>query len=91
MAVAYEEWLRDVQAVDIEKIGDEDRVFWRQQHDAAMRRGAAWREQAAPSRRSGQKSHRYAVAIDDDSGLGLTFWIKRSAKGEIFLLYISAR
>lgn len=87
MAVTYEEWLRDVQAVDIEKLGDEDRVFWRQQYDAAMRRGAEWREQAAPSRRSVHKDQRYALAIEDDSGLGLTFWIKRSAKGEVFLLY----
>jgi hypothetical protein len=27
------------------------------------------------------------VAIQDGDELGLTFWIKRSAKGEIFLLY----
>ena len=87
MAFTYEEWLRDVQAVDIEKLGDEDHVFWRQEYDAAMRRGAEWREQAAPSRRSVHKDRRYAIAIEDDSGLGLTFWIRRSAKGEIFILY----
>lgn len=30
---------------------------------------------------------RFAIAVEDDAGLGLTFWIKRSAKGEIFLMY----
>ncbi len=29
----------------------------------------------------------YAVAIQDGNDLGLTFWIKRSAKGEIVLFY----
>lgn len=87
MAINYEEWMRDVQAVEIELLGEEDHRFWRQQYDEAMIRGAEWREQAAPSRRSTHRDHRYAIAIEDDSGLGLTFWIRRSAKGEIFLLY----
>jgi len=51
--VTYEKWLRGVQAVDIEKIGDKDLAFWRQQYDEAMRRGKAWREQPAPSRLGG--------------------------------------
>ena len=87
MDVTYEEWLRDVQAVDIEKLGENEHVFWRQRYDEAMRRGKAWREQPAPSRRSGQRGRRYAVVIEDDAGLGLTFWIKRSARGAVFLFY----
>jgi hypothetical protein len=87
MAVTYEEWMRDIQGVDIEKMKDEERVAWRQQYDEAMRRDIEWRKRAAPSRGSGHKDYRYAIVIDDDSGSSLAFWIKRSAKGEIFFLY----
>jgi len=87
MTFTYEQWLRDVQAVDIENLSDNDQEFWRQQYGEAIRPGKAWREQPAPSRGSGDNDRRYAVAIEDDLGLGLTFWIKRSARGEIFLFY----
>jgi hypothetical protein len=30
--------------------------------------------------------YRYAVAIRDDSGLSLTLWVKRSPKGEFFVM-----
>jgi hypothetical protein len=46
-----------------------------------------WRSQAAPSRSLRTGDRRYAVAIQDGDELGLSFWIRRSATGEIFLLY----
>jgi len=85
--VTYEQWLRDVQSVEIEKMSDADHVIWRQQYEEAMQRAAEWSEQAAPSRGPQPKDRRYAIVIEDDDGVGLTFWIKRSSKGEIFLLY----
>lgn len=85
--MTFEEWLKDVQGVDAQTLKAEEQAFWRQSYAAAMARAQRWREQQAPSRQQLQRDRRYAIAIDDGTGLGLTFWIKRSSRGEIFLLY----
>src|SRR5262245_55716093 len=51
-----------------------------------MARVEAWRAQRAPKRSERSRDRRYAIGIEDDNGLGLTCWIRRSAKGEIFLM-----
>lgn len=80
-------WLQDVQASDASTLTTGQLACRRGMHRAAMARGEAVRAQPAPARSARSKDRRYAIAIEDDAGRGLTFWIKRSAKGEIFLLH----
>ncbi len=83
----FRTWLREVQAVDASSLTPELLAFWEDQHRRAVARGEAWRARRAPTRSARSTDRRFAIAIEDDSGLGLTFWIKRSANGEIFLMY----
>lgn len=83
----FSTWLKEVQAMDASTFTPEQLAFWESMHRDAMARGEAWRAQRAPARSLRSKDRRCAIAIEDDTGLGLTFWIKRSAKGEVFLMY----
>lgn len=83
----FSTWLKEVQAVDASTFTPEQLAFWEGTHRDALARGEAWRAQRAPARSLRSKDCRCAIAIEDDAGLGLTFWIKRSAEGEIFLMY----
>ena len=86
-AAEFEVWLTDVQGIASESLDDAARVLFRREFDRGRAKDAAWHTQAAPSRPVPHRDHRYAVAIQDGDGLGLTFWIKRSLKGEVFLFY----
>src|SRR5215467_6182022 len=81
----FEAWLRDTQGLTADALPQEQLGLWRQAFAEGVERAAAWKAQSAPSRSSRNSERRYAVAIQDGNELGLTFWIKRSAKGEIFL------
>lgn len=83
----FETWLKDVQGIAIETVSADLLPLWRQMFDKAMAQGAEWRAQAAPSRSARSVDWRCAIAIGDGNDLGLTFWIKRSARGDIYLLY----
>ena len=82
----FETWLNH-QGIAKDSLTSERLARIRQDFDEAAQRTANWSAQPAPSRSLRTSDRRYAVAIQDGHGLGLTFWIKRSAKGEIFLLY----
>lgn len=83
----FETWLKDVQGIAIDTLGPDDLLFWRRAFDEAMVRGSEWQAKRAPSRSARKNDRRYAIAIEDGNELGLTFWIKRSVNGEIFLFY----
>lgn len=85
--MTFEQWLTDVQSVETEGWTELERAAWQKDYDLAMAEDTAWRAQTAPTRLPRQRDKRYAVAIADYDGLGLSFWIKRSAKGEVFLLF----
>jgi hypothetical protein len=80
-------WLLSTQGIAADALTPEQLAVFRHQFDEKVRRDAAWRTQTAPSRSLRVGDRRYAVAIQDGAELGLTFWIRRSATGEIFLLY----
>ena len=82
----FDAWLSNQELV-ADSLTPEQLALFRHVFDEAIQRAAEWRAQSAPSRSSGKSDRRYAVAIQDGDELGLTFWIKRSVKGEIFLLY----
>jgi hypothetical protein len=83
----FETWLLSVQGVATDSLTPEQLAVFRQDFDEAVRLAANWSAQPAPSRSLRENDRRYAVAIQDGDDLGLSFWIKHSAKGEIFLLY----
>src|SRR2546425_889839 len=82
----FETWL-SAQGTATDSLTPERLALWRQVFDEAVQRAASLRAQPAPSRSLPKSDRRYGVAIQDGDELGLTFWIKRSAKGEIFLFY----
>jgi len=83
----FEAWLLSAQGIAADSLTPEQLALFRQYFGEAVRKTANWSAQPAPSRSLRNNDRRYAVAIQDGDDLGLTFWIKRSAKGEIFLLY----
>jgi hypothetical protein len=83
----FEAWLLSAQGIAADSLTPEQLALFRQDFCKAVRLAANWSAQPAPSRSLRKNDRRYAVAIQDGGDLGLTFWIRRSAKGEIFLLY----
>lgn len=82
----FEAWL-SAQGIAADSLPPEQLALFRHAYGERVQQAANWRAQPAPSRSLRTSDRRYAVAIQDGSELGLTFWIKRSAKGEVFLLY----
>jgi hypothetical protein len=82
----FETWL-SAQGITADSVTPEQLALLRQAFGEAGQQAANWRAQPAPSGSSRKSDRRYAVAIEDGGELGLTFWIKRSAKDEIFLFY----
>jgi len=58
---------------------------WRLAFEAMMERTAVCPKFGQMKFRQVSGEHRYAVAIDEDSYLWLTLWVKRSRKGEFFV------
>lgn len=83
----FEAWLNRTQGIAADSLTPELLAPFHHAYGEGVQRAANWRAQPAPSRSLRNSDRRYAVAIEDGGALGLTFWIKRSAKGEVFLLY----
>ena len=79
----FEGWLR-YQAVDASTTPPEDLERWRAVFDevrsATRARVGLMKLQPVPG------EHRYAVAVRDDDVLWLTLWVRRSRKGEFFIM-----
>ena len=85
----FEAWLVEAQGFSREvfdSFDDTTREIFHQEFETGRERAAEWRAQAAPSRAVQQRDRRYAVAIRDGNELGLTFWVRRSARGDIYFL-----
>ncbi len=83
----FRAWLANVQGIPFESLDEEARGVFRRDFEDGARRFAAWQGQRAPARGARGRDTRYAVAIEDGDELGLSFWIKRSQAGEVFLFY----
>jgi hypothetical protein len=81
----FEGFLR-YQAIDPAKTSPEELQNWRDVFDQAKRRMAASPKVGRMKLKSAPREYRYAVAVRDGSELWLALWVRRSAKGEFFLM-----
>lgn len=81
----FEGWLR-YQAIDVATTAPEELVEWRRLFDDATARSATRPRVGLMKLQQVPGEHRYAVAVREDSGLWLTLWVRRSRKGEFFVM-----
>lgn len=84
---SFELWLMEAQRMELATLKPDELIVWRESFASATARAQEHQARLAPMRSKRSNDRRYGVAIEDSKGLGLTFWIKRSGKGEIFLFY----
>src|SRR5579864_2266733 len=68
-------------------LSTEDREMWRDIFDDAAARAAATPKVGLMKLKPISGEQKYAVAIRDGSDLWLTFWVRCSPKGDVYLLY----
>lgn len=78
-------WLK-YQGVDTATLSTEEVEIWKGLFVAGRERAAAEPKVGAMKLRSIPGDYRYAVAIEDGSELWLTLWVRRSRKGEFFVM-----
>jgi len=81
----FEGWLR-YQAVDAETQTIEELAGWRGIFEEARRHSATRPRVGLMKLQSVPGESRYAVAVRDGSDLWLTLWVRRSWKGEFFIM-----
>ena len=81
----FEGWLR-YQAVDAAMTAPEELERWRHLFDVARERSAASPKVGLMKLQPVTGEHRYAVAVREGSDLWLTLWVRRSRKGEFFIM-----
>jgi hypothetical protein len=81
----FEGYLR-LQAADPSTATAEELAAWRKLFDEAMTSRAATSKVGAMKFKPAPGEHRYAVAVRDGGELWLTTWIRRSPKGDIYVL-----
>jgi hypothetical protein len=81
----FEGWLK-YQAVDAATTAPEELEKWRRLFEDARERTAACPKVGLMKLQPTPGEHRYAVAVQEDSGLWLTLWVRRSWKGEFFVM-----
>jgi ribosomal protein L30 len=79
----FEGWLK-YQAVDAATTTPDELAMWRDLFDEGRKRSLASPKVGLMKLKAGE--HRYAVAFRDGSNLWLTLWVKRSPKGEFFVM-----
>ena len=82
---AFEGWLR-YQAIDAAAIAQEELATWRRIFEEARRRSVANPKVGLMKLQPVPGEFRYAVAVKDVADLRLMLWVKRSRKGEFFVL-----
>jgi len=80
----FEGWLR-YQGIDAATTPEELKT-WRGFFDEAKKRSSSVAKVGQMKLRSAPGEHRYAVAVREGSDLWLTLWVRRSPKGEFFVL-----
>jgi hypothetical protein len=81
----FEGWLR-YQAVDLTTATADEREFWRTAFDKARERASATPKVGLMKLRIVPGEYRYAVAVREGADLRLTLWVRRSPKGEFFVM-----
>jgi hypothetical protein len=81
----FEGWLR-YQAVDAATTAPEELKKWQCLFEEARERAATCPKVGLMKLQPVPGEQRYAVAIEDSSDLWLTLWVKRSRKGEFFVM-----
>jgi hypothetical protein len=81
----FEGWLR-YQAVDAATTAPEELEKWRRDFEDARERTAACPKVGLMKLQPVPGEHRYAVAIEEGANLWLTLWVRRSRKGEFFVM-----
>jgi hypothetical protein len=79
----FDEWLR-LQALDATMMTPDVLAMWRRIFDEGRARSLATPK--ARLRNLPPDEHRYAVAVREGSDLWVTLWVKRSRKGEFFVM-----
>lgn len=81
----FEGWLR-YQAIDAGTTTPEELAMWRSLFDEGRARSLAYPKVGQMKLPAVPGEHRYAVAVREGSVLWLTLWIRRSRKGEFFVI-----
>ena len=81
----FEGWLR-YQAVDASTTAPEELATWRRAFEEARHRAATSPKVGLMKLQPVPGEHRYAVALRDGADLWLTLWVRRSPKGEFFIM-----
>lgn len=80
---AFREWLTDSQAIDPATLGQDELQQWRSLFDELSANPTPKVGLLKLDRGSG---HLYGVAIEEGGKLWLTLWVKRSPKGDIYVM-----
>ena len=81
----FEGWLR-YQGVEAATTAPEELEMWQGLFDEARKRSSATPKVGLMKLQPGPGEHRYAVAVRAGSDLFLVLWIRRSRKGEFFIM-----
>jgi hypothetical protein len=81
----FEGWLR-YQSVDQATISPDELAMWLRNFEESKEQRATSRKVGLMKFKSVPGEHRYGVAIQDESTLWLALWVRRSRKGEVFVM-----
>jgi hypothetical protein len=81
----FEGWLK-YQGFDAATLAPDDLAEWRDSFDKVRKESLATPKVGLMKLPTVPGEHRYAVAVRDGSDLWLTLWVKRSKKGEFFVM-----
>jgi hypothetical protein len=81
----FEGWLK-YQGVDPATVTPDELAMWRRLFDEGRERSLATPKVGLMKLQPVPGEHRYAVAVREGSDLWLTLWVKRSRKGEFFVM-----
>ena len=81
----FEGWMK-YQAVDPVAVSSEELAQWQQMFTEATQRAAATPKVGLMRLQPVVGEYRYAVALEEGGDLWLTLWVRRSRKGEFFIM-----
>jgi hypothetical protein len=81
----FEGWLK-YQGFDAAQLSPDELAMWRDAFEEVRKSSSATPKVGFMKLRPIPGEHRYAVAVREDSDLWLTLWVRRSPKGEFFVM-----
>lgn len=82
----FDVWLKEIQGIDPSILNEQELADWRSIHTDVMVKSRATPKVGLMKLRTLLGEKIYAVAIRDDQNLWLTLWVRRSAKGDVFVM-----